>query len=335
MKLLFLIPYFGEFPKLYFNLFLKSVTYNPDLSFIIFTDNLPTVILPKNMKLVKMTMSEFNTLASLKLGMEVKVSFGYKLCDLRPMYGRIFADFIEDFDFWGHCDIDLILGNVNKFLTTDILENFELISLRKEWISGSLALYKNNEVVNNLYKSSKDWQKVAQSVDHLRFDECGILKTEQKMAYQLLAKGANILDLDMEIESISYVAEAIKQQKIEVKVNIFQQTLIKESIMKNSILKYENGAIFMYKSSEARHPENMQFAHYHFITEKNNGIFQFPNWEIVPNVFYIDETGFYTEKEFLNRELIYNQRIGAAKIKYWTQTIPKKIWAKIINKFKK
>jgi hypothetical protein len=329
MKILLLIHYFGLFPKDYFDLFVKSVSYNPTFDFLIFTDNFTQLDLPPNMRIIKMNMSEFNNLATQRLGLGINVQFGYKLCDLRPMYGEIFAKYVQNYQFWGHCDMDLIFGNLRNFLTNTILDNFDIISFRQEWVSGSFALYRNTALVNNLYKESKDWQKVAQSTDYLRFDECGILKNKEKLAYSFLSKGANILDLDMEIQSISYIIEQKKQQKNDTNIRIFQQTVIKESIVKGSVLKYENGQIFIFKSTEIRHPENMQFAHYHFITEKNNGIFQYPKWEIVPAIFYIDETGFYTEMEFENRQYIYKQRIKAAKWNYWVKIFPKKVIKKL------
>jgi len=335
MKILLLIPYFGQFPKDYFGLFLKSVSYNKQLDFLILCDNLPQVALPANVRVEKMQMSEFNDLATQRLGAQVQVKFGYKLCDFRPMFGQIFADWAKNYDFWGHCDMDLILGNISAFLNEDILTRFDIISLRKEWVSGSFALYKNREEVNNLYKKSADWEKVAKSVDYQRFDECGLLKSAEKMAYRTLAKGENILNLELETESITYIVERIKQSAESSHFAFFQQTLIKESIQKGSILKYEKGQVFIHKSSETRHPENMQFAHYHFITEKNNGFFQFPNWGEIPDIFYIDETGFYTEAEFKNHQTIYNQRIRAGKLKYWFRTVPKKIWSKISKLFKK
>lgn len=70
----------------------------------------------------------------------------YKLCDFRPAYGYIFAEYLTQYDFWGHCDNDVIFGNIRKFITDDILDNYERILIR-----GHFTLYKNTPGVNNFY----------------------------------------------------------------------------------------------------------------------------------------------------------------------------------------
>ena len=45
--------------------------------------------------------------------------YPYKLCEFKPMFGVLFADVVEGFDFWGHIDNDAILGDV---LSEDFLD---------------------------------------------------------------------------------------------------------------------------------------------------------------------------------------------------------------------
>ena len=44
------------------------------------------------------------------------VNSPYKLCDYKPVYGLIFDEDLQDYDFWGHCDVDLIFGDIRKFI---------------------------------------------------------------------------------------------------------------------------------------------------------------------------------------------------------------------------
>jgi hypothetical protein len=75
-------------------------------------------------------------LACEKLGFGVNIKHSYKLCDFKPAYGFIFFELIENYDFWGYCDIDIIFGSIRDFITKEILESHDLISTRPDWIPG-------------------------------------------------------------------------------------------------------------------------------------------------------------------------------------------------------
>ena len=94
-----------------------------------------------------------------------------KLCDYKPAYGEAFSDHLAGYDFWGHCDIDLIWGDIRKFVTEDILDTNERIFGR-----GHLTLMKNDPVVNSYYrtlslKGAVDWRDVYSKPEIYAFDE--------------------------------------------------------------------------------------------------------------------------------------------------------------------
>ena len=137
--------YFGNLPK-YFNLWLKSCKHNPSIDFLIITDN-ELHNLPANVHSVKMTLDEMKERAEKAVGFEVVLDRPYKCCDYKIIYGLIFKDYLEKYDFWGHCDFDLIFGDIRHFATDDVLEkNDKIFDL------GHLSLYRNTEAVNNRYK---------------------------------------------------------------------------------------------------------------------------------------------------------------------------------------
>lgn len=80
------------------------------------------------------------------LGEKVSITGAYKFCDLRPFFGRIYQDFVQGYDFWGYCDVDLVLGRVRRFLTDDILRKYDRFY---EW--GHLSIFRNNERINHIY----------------------------------------------------------------------------------------------------------------------------------------------------------------------------------------
>lgn len=144
-KILIIIPYFGSFPR-YFKLWLKSVEYNKTIDFLLITDN-KLDNLPSNVSLANMTFEEAKRTIQEKYNFNINLRKPYDLCKFKPAYGDIFEDYIKEYDFWGHCDMDLIFGNLRQFFTDEVLENNEKILSH-----GHLCLYKNEKKINELYK---------------------------------------------------------------------------------------------------------------------------------------------------------------------------------------
>ncbi|MBQ3111120.1 MAG: hypothetical protein IJC69_08290 [Clostridia bacterium] len=157
----------GEFPDT-FELWVKSVEYNPDVNFIFITDqDYESKI--GNLKIVKMTLEEIKQLAIEKLGMNIVLPRAYKLCDFKPVYGVIFDEYIKGYDYWGCCDIDLIFGNITHFT-----ELYELKKYDKFLDEGHFALYRNTDECNNYYKkcgSYYNYDEVFTSENNFVFDE--------------------------------------------------------------------------------------------------------------------------------------------------------------------
>ena len=74
-----------------------------------------------------------------KLGFPVALNSPYKLCDFKPSDGEVFEDYLNDYDYWGHCDVDLIWGDIRKFVTDELLEKYVRIFSR-----GHCSIYRNS-----------------------------------------------------------------------------------------------------------------------------------------------------------------------------------------------
>lgn len=79
----------------------------------------------------------------------IKINNAYKFCDLRPFFGIAYQEYISEYDFWGYCDIDLVFGDIRKFLTDKVLDKYERFY---EW--GHLSVFKNIDRMNHLYDLS-------------------------------------------------------------------------------------------------------------------------------------------------------------------------------------
>lgn len=145
MKRIVLINcYYGIFPD-YFPLFLRSCQENSTIDFLIFTDNQYNE-LPKNVKFIKSTFEDIRNIIQSKFKFKITLDQPYKLCDYKPSYGYVFEEYIRKYDFWGYCDLDLIFGDLRKYLTEERLENYD-----KLYQLGHLTLYKNNRENNRRF----------------------------------------------------------------------------------------------------------------------------------------------------------------------------------------
>lgn len=137
-KLCFIVPYFGEMPN-YFQLFLNSCASNENYNWLIFTDSTKKYSYPKNVKKIYMKFSTLKKLIQSKFDFPIKLTSPKKLCDYKPAFGYIFEDYIKGYDYWGHCDLDTIMGKLDDFIPQLLKKKYDKI-----FTLGHFILYKNN-----------------------------------------------------------------------------------------------------------------------------------------------------------------------------------------------
>jgi hypothetical protein len=126
-----------------------------------------------NVRIESMTLQDFAQLASRQLAVKINVSSPLKICDFRPAYGDIFSIGARDLDFWGYCDIDVIFGDMRKFLNEKALYDFDILSAAKHFMAGPFSLFRNIPPINALYRRSADASDVFKTKTHKSFDELG------------------------------------------------------------------------------------------------------------------------------------------------------------------
>lgn len=159
--------YFGTLPQ-WIELWLKSCEYNPQIDFILMTDATMNCAVPANVKIVKETFANVKNRIQTKY-VNAQIENPYKLCDIKPMYGDIFGDLFEEYNFWGHCDLDMIFGDLTKEITDENLDKADRLGRY-----GHLILYRNNAGMNRLYKKHGGiypFEKVISSKENMGFDE--------------------------------------------------------------------------------------------------------------------------------------------------------------------
>lgn len=164
--------YFGDFPY-YFPLFKESCYKNNEIQWIIFNDS-TTNKEENNIKYVNISLENLSELASKYLRTKIDLKRPYKVCDLRPIFPIIFEEYIKGYDFWGHCDIDVIWGDISKFLNYDYVWKNDIITADRRRICGPFSLFKVSDKMKYLYKDIENYSKILNSensgiIDELEF----------------------------------------------------------------------------------------------------------------------------------------------------------------------
>ncbi len=165
-----IIVYFGTWPE-WINNYIYSCEKNEGCDFIILNDSGTVLSDSENINSIFFTIEQFNSLASEKLEMEIKLDNPYKLCDFKPAFGKIFEDFLMNYDFWGVSDVDMILGDVSKILNKIHAHKYDIISLYKDFVSAPFFLVRNNPFLNSAFEQIRDYKKYLNHKEYFGFDE--------------------------------------------------------------------------------------------------------------------------------------------------------------------
>lgn len=177
-KIAVIIPYFGKMPR-YIDLWMESAKSNLDIDFLIFTDikEMAQFAVNPNIKVYTESFENFVRRFQNNFEFEISIQKPYKLCDFRPAYGLVLKDFLQNYDFWGFGDMDLVWGNLSKYVISELLEKYDRI-----FDLGHLSLFKNTVKMNTLFLKKIDnpkylsYKYVFEHDFNFYFDETGSSK---------------------------------------------------------------------------------------------------------------------------------------------------------------
>lgn len=231
--------WYGPYPW-YFPYFIDSCRYNPTVDFIIITENTELIFNKSdNVIIINKTIEELKSGFSEKLGFSVCIDYPYKLCDFKPAYGFLFPEIISKYDYWGQSDLDIVFGDIRGFITDEMLNVYDFISVRHDYTTGCFALYKNSEKMNKFFMRSKDYKLVFTNSEHFCFDECNF-------AWDSLANGESIFDLHTEIESFT---EIVKKAEVTNEIKVHFDFILMEGYTGRVV--FDNGKIIYKNKFEA------------------------------------------------------------------------------------
>lgn len=205
-SIVLIIPYFGKLPS-YFPAWKASALNNPTVDFLFFTD-IDELQDEQNIKTQHLSFEDFKLLIQNKFDFPICLEKPYKLCDYKPTYGYVLQDYIKGYDFWGHCDIDLIFGDIRHFITDEILKNH-----RKILEHGHFTLYHNDEDTNTVFMrcpgyGDYDYKKAFSSDESMYFDEfLGTMLIFRKERISTYYNTEAVFQVDSQVKSFQCAAE--------------------------------------------------------------------------------------------------------------------------------
>lgn len=171
-RIAFLLPYFGHLPA-NFHLWLKSCETNNAIDFIVLTDDHTKYQYPKNVKVKYCTFDEIKKRIQDHFDFPIVLDRPWRLALFKPAYGEIFEKELQNYEFWGFCDADLMWGDIRAFITDDLLVTYERIGTK-----GHASIYRNDKVVNARYKNivseTANYKTVFSGKSEYSFDENGM-----------------------------------------------------------------------------------------------------------------------------------------------------------------
>jgi hypothetical protein len=292
MKAAIVIIWNGPWPG-YLRFFLKSLERNKEIiDVLIFTENSSEEWFPRNFKVINMNLTGIHELIESKTGLKTAslINNTRKLCDLKPCYGHVFEDYLKGYNFWGIGDLDLIYGRLDKYLTKEVMEKHDLITVKEEYVSGAFTVMRNNETMKRLYLQSPDVNKVFAEEKHFHFDEAGI-------KYDFLRDRNDIDDYDFSKDIVCFTTVAKRAAKGGI-IKAHERSCIKESIIDAEHLIYDSDKGIL--SSDWT-----RYAIYHFVTEKAK--YTMPPWKNIPDRFILTSYGVFKEEVFFKYNFIISR----------------------------
>ena len=294
----YIIPYFGKLPP-NFPLWLLGCDCNRTINWIILTDDHTQYNYPPNVKVIY---SEFETIIkriNKMYDFDVLIDRPWRLSLFKPAYGEIFFEELKGYVFWGHCDIDLMWGDIRKFYTDDILAKYNRIGFL-----GHSTLYRNTPKTNSLYRAlvpgGLNYIDIFSGKCNLSFDENGM-----DMIYDYLR--------------IPYFKDVIMAdlEKYESGFVIGHKPIEEQYKNKKQIFTWNNGKLFRHYLVDSIIYEE-EFMYVHFFCRpmkyKWNSLDKTRTYYIYPDVMTDDDIG-------ISKQSI--QRYGSRN---WVTFIINSIW---------
>lgn len=140
------------------------------------------------------------------------IKYPYVLVEFKPALGHIFAEFLEGYTHWGYSDLDILFGDLERWITPDELDDFDIVTYGfgdqdRVYLRGQFTFHKNAKGVNQIWRL------------------CDYLSDMDKRFSQVISGEAN---LHFESAEGCYSAAVLQRNDVKVKYAVKAFTDIKE-----------------------------------------------------------------------------------------------------------
>ena len=306
---LIISPFLGPLPS-YTQLFLDSCRYVPSADFLVLTDHpWEALLAPPNVTLAKISSSEIEERIKAKLHLKADLSRGYKLCDLKPMLGSLFPEYLEGYLYGGVCDLDLIFSNsLENTLQQVIKKEPDVAYLHSQYAHGAFFLYKNSPDNLELYRKSRDWRDVV-TCDHITgFDECGnkydALASVLEAPNNYTKGKKTFLDLTVDqllgFQNFECMTVVLLREHLRRGLKLFLDHRAKEGLRTFESLCFKEGVL--------TDSQGEAWDYYHWVMDKTRRKWHYPGFKQLPDEFYVTQYGMFLPHRPFRNTLIHAVR---------------------------
>ena len=268
----------GDLPD-YVGPFLLSCGVNPLFDVHVVSDREPPLAPPPNVHWHRETLGRFNERAREALDLPVNVEKPYKLCDFKPTFGALYDDFLSDYEFWGYCDVDMVWGNVSHFVDDTVLDEVDVYSIAGPgFLSGAFTMFRNSGPAARLFERAPGYRHVLTSPTHYSF--CEVCRR--------WGATPDVEDLVSEGQPVSLTDVARQAHKDGVLRLHTPRALAEPS------LSWDSRFRLAWDGSRLAHVRNdYEVVLCHFVHNKTEPFFTFPNWRRYPERYTISWSGLH------------------------------------------
>lgn len=177
MKIALFNCHFGRLPN-YLPFFVKSISKIKCLDVYVMTndDIEPHNTFCKkhgfdNIQFISYDVSDLEKTVSEKLDIAYKMPEIRKICDWKTAYNFLFSEIAQSYDYWGHCDLDIIMGDVDGYLNP-LLGKYDIISGDRTRLCGPFNIFKLK--LGDVFKLHDLWGQIMLDMPHVAYDERGL-----------------------------------------------------------------------------------------------------------------------------------------------------------------
>ena len=197
MVIAYFTPEGKGFPN-YFEYWQKSAAANIKIDFFIATNvDTSNYVKYDNIHFLHMSSDFFWDKIQQLLGCEIVKDF-YKIAELKPLYGILFQEILQNYDYWGYGDIDLIYGDIAKLLQKCFAEGKEAIGS-----FGHFCLVKNTDKIRYLPLQSVECIEHPLNIKNIATEKpCCYWDEFRGMGLRLYQAGIDVVRLQSKLADI-------------------------------------------------------------------------------------------------------------------------------------